>query len=158
MPRSCRRSRAATPIFRPSWSLKKLPPKCCANKPDAGAASPQAAPSDQCCTRRQPAAIGNTNVNMPVTDGDRDRGEAHRRIARMAAGGEIEFIAVPRANDMALLAELQAGAFLVRRDHFLDLVENLALTHRPAGMRAHVLVGEHFAAGAKDADLELVEG
>ena len=75
----------------------------------------------------------------------------------MAAGGEIEFIAVQRANDVALLAEPQAGAFLVRRDHFLDLVENLALTDRPTGMRAQVLVGEHLAAGAKDADLELLD-
>src|SRR6516165_2096290 len=75
----------------------------------------------------------------------------------MAAGGQIEFIAMPWANDMALLAKPQAGAFLVRRDHFFDLVENLALTDWTAGVGANVFVSQNFAAGAKDADLELVD-
>src|ERR1700720_3677021 len=97
------------------------------------------------------------DINMPVADSDRNRGEAHRRIARMAAGGEIEFIAMPRANNVTLLAEPQAGTFLVRRDHFLDVVEDLALTDRPAGVRANVLIGKHLTASAKDADLELVD-
>jgi hypothetical protein len=76
----------------------------------------------------------------------------------MAAGRKIEFIAVPRADDVALFAEAQAGAFLFRCYYFLDLVENLALADRAAGMRTDILIGEHVAAGAKDPDLDVVEG
>src|ERR1700688_4242113 len=73
----------------------------------------------------------------------------------MTAGGEIEFVAVPRADDVALFAEAQPRALLVGREHFLDLIEDLALANRPAGMRTDVLVGQHFAAGAEDADFKL---
>ena len=45
------------------------------------------------------------DINVPVADGDRHWRQAHRRIAGMAAGGKIEFIAVPRADNVALLAE-----------------------------------------------------
>src|SRR5208282_1761502 len=73
----------------------------------------------------------------------------------MAAGREVEFVAVPRADDVPLLAEAQPGALVVGSDHFLDLIENLALANRAAGMWADVLVGQHFAAGAEDADFDL---
>jgi hypothetical protein len=76
----------------------------------------------------------------------------------MTAGREIEFIAVPRADDVALLAEAQAGAFLIGRDDFLDLIENLALADRATSMRSDVLIGQHFAAGAEDADFEVFKG
>ncbi len=76
----------------------------------------------------------------------------------MAAGGEIEFIAVPGTDDVALLAEAESRALLVGGDDFLDLVKDLALTHRTAGMRADVLVGQHLAAGAENADFEVFQG
>src|ERR1051326_2302169 len=72
----------------------------------------------------------------------------------MTAGGEIEFVAVPWADDVARFAEAQAGALLVGCDHFLDLVKDLALADRAAGMRADVLVGQDLAAGAEEADFE----
>src|SRR5579863_4555371 len=76
----------------------------------------------------------------------------------MAAGGEIVFVTMPRADDVARFAEAQPGAFLVGGDDFLDLVEDLALADRAAGMRAGILVGQHLAAGAEDADFEFVDG
>ena len=39
----------------------------------------------------------------------------------------------------------------------LDLMEDLALADRAAGMRTDVLVGQHLAAGAENADLDLVQ-
>jgi hypothetical protein len=76
----------------------------------------------------------------------------------MASGGEVEVIAMPWAHDVALFAEAQPGAFLIRRDYFLDLVKNLALADGTACMRTDILVGEHFAAGAKNPDFDLIEG
>src|SRR5262249_24458807 len=99
---------------------------------------------------------GNADVNLAVAHGNRHRSEPHRRIARMAAGGEIEFIAVPWADDLALFAKAQPGAFLIRGDHLLDLVKNLALADRTSGMRTDILIGKHFAAGAKNPDFDLV--
>src|SRR5579862_1979270 len=75
----------------------------------------------------------------------------------MATGGEVELVAVPWANDVALLAEAQPRALLVGGDDFLDLMKDLALTDRAAGMRADVFVGQHFAAGAEDAHFELLD-
>ena len=71
------------------------------------------------------SAARHTDVNLAVADGDRHRREPHRRIAGMASGREIEFITVPRADDVALLAEPQARALLVGRDDFLDLMKIL---------------------------------
>src|SRR5579862_2751452 len=76
----------------------------------------------------------------------------------MATGREIVLVAVPRAHDVARFAEAQTGALLVGGDDFLDLVEDLALAHWTAGMGTYVLVSEHFAAVAEDADFELVHG
>jgi hypothetical protein len=101
---------------------------------------------------------GNADVNMPIANGDRDRRQPHRWVARMAAGRKIEFIAVPWADDVALFAKAQPGTFLFRRDHFLDLVENLALADRAAGMRTDIFIGEHFVAGAKNPNLDVIEG
>jgi hypothetical protein len=76
----------------------------------------------------------------------------------MATGFEIELVTVPWANDVSLFAKSQAGAFLVGGDELLDLIENLALAHRAAGMRADVLVGNHFVPLAKDANFYGIEG
>ena len=46
-----------------------------------------------------------TDVNLPVAHRDLDGRQPHRRIARMAAGGEIVLVAMPRADDVARLAE-----------------------------------------------------
>ena len=101
-------------------------------------------------------SLRHADVNLAVAHRDFHRRQAQRRVAGMAAGREIVLVAVPRADDVARLAEAQAGALLVGGDDFLDLVEDLALANRAAGMRAHVLVGEHLAAVAEDADFELI--
>src|SRR5262249_2687444 len=77
--------------------------------------------------------------------------------ARMASGGDVELVAVPRTDDVARLGKAQTRAFLVRRQHLLDLIENLALTYRPAGVRTHVLVGNDLVAGPEYADFDFFE-
>src|SRR6516164_414975 len=123
-PRSCRRRRAATPIFRPSWWQRSSLTRCYAKW----------RPLDF-------RLFGEADVNLAVAHRDLDRREPHRGIAGMAAGGEIVFVAVPRADDVALLAEAQSRALLVGRQHFFDLVENFSLADRAAGMGTGVLVG-----------------
>src|SRR5580704_8733742 len=102
--------------------------------------------------------LRHADVNLPVAHGDFHRRQPHRGVAGVAAGGEVEFVAVPGADDVALFAEAQPRALLVRRDDFLDLMEDLALAHRAARMGTDVFVGQHLAAGAEDADFELFHG
>src|SRR5271168_3077290 len=75
----------------------------------------------------------------------------------MASGRQVEFVAVPRAYDVALFAEAEPRALLVWRDYFLDLIENLALADRATGMRTDILIGQHLAADAENADFERFE-
>src|SRR5580693_4155859 len=138
MPPLCRHRRAATPTFRPSCWRKSLGRRCSPNR------------------RAAPTSLRHAHVNLPVAHRDFHWREAHGRIAGMAAGCEIVLVAVPRADDVARFAEAQTDALLVGGDHFLDLVENLALANRTAGMRTHVLVREQLAAVAEDADFELI--
>src|SRR5262249_41420386 len=107
---------------------------------------------------RNRTLLRHADKNLPVAHRDLHRRQPHRGVAGMAAGGEIELVTVPRADDVPLLAEAQAGALLVRGDEFLDLMEDLALAHRTAGVRADVLIGQHLAAGAEDADFKLLHG
>jgi hypothetical protein len=55
------------------------------------------------------------------------------------------------------LRRSEARALLVWRDYFLDLIENLALADRAAGMRTDILIGQHLAADAENADFERFE-
>src|SRR5262245_20685886 len=88
-----------------------------------------------------PPAAG-LEIDGVVPHGQLDRGEAHRRIAGMLAGLEVELVAVPRADDMALRAEAQPPAGLVGRDHLLDPIEDLSLAHRAAVVGTDVAVGD----------------
>ncbi len=75
----------------------------------------------------------------------------------MTAGLQIEFVAVPRTDNIPLLAEAQARALFVGGDQLFDLIENLALTDRAAGMRAHILIRHHPIAEAEDANFQSIE-
>src|SRR5262249_12969663 len=55
-------------------------------------------------------------------------------VAAVAAGFDVEFPAVPGADDVLLLGEAQAAAGLVRRQIFLDARDHLALADRAAVM------------------------
>src|ERR1700686_3195702 len=46
-------------------------------------------------------------VNLPVAKGNFRRRQPHRSVAGMATGSEVEFVAVPGADNVALLAEAQ---------------------------------------------------
>src|SRR5215471_12519308 len=96
-----------------------------------------------------PCSVSQADVNLPAAHVDLDRREPHAGIAWMAAGLEVELEAVPRAHDVPLgLGKMHAGAAHVGRERLFDLVKNLPLAHRPARVRAHVLVGEDLVAEA----------
>src|SRR5262245_33848637 len=75
-----------------------------------------------------------------------DRPQAIFGVAAVTAGFDVEFPAVPGADDVALLGETQAAAGLVRRKLLLDARDHLALTDRTAVVRAKILVGHHSVA------------
>src|SRR5580693_6866553 len=85
---------------------------------------------------RSPRRAGNglryLDVNFIVAYRDPNRCQPYIGIARMAAGLDVEFIAVPRAHDVAAGRMLEARAFHVGRQCFLDATKNLALTNRAA--------------------------
>src|ERR1700720_2321704 len=107
---------------------------------------------------RYRALLVDADVDLPAAHGDLDRREAHARIARMAAGLQVELEAVPRTYQVARFREAQPGAAHVGRERLLDFVIDLALAHRAAGMRAHVLIGEDLVAETEHADLHAVDG
>src|SRR5579862_3768899 len=78
--------------------------------------------------------------DLAVADLDLDRLQPYGGVARVAAGLEIELVAMPRANDVAPAGEARAEALHLGRQQLLDAVEDLALADRAAGMRARVLV------------------
>ena len=86
-----------------------------------------------------------------------DRPQAIFGVTAVAAGLDVEFPAVPRADDVALLGETQAAAGLVRRKLLLDARDHLALTDRTAVVRAMILVGDEAVALAKNSELESVD-
>src|SRR5262249_38795051 len=86
-----------------------------------------------------------------------DRPQAIFGVAAMAAGFDVEFPAMPRGDDVLALGEAQAAAGLVRRQPLLDAGNHLALTDRPAVVRAVILVGDQPVALPEDAELERID-
>src|SRR6516162_91325 len=78
-------------------------------------------------------------------------------VTAVAAGLDVEFPAVPGADDVALLGETQAAAGLVRCKLLLDARDHLALTHRTAVVRAMILVGYQPVAFPKNSKLEGID-
>ena len=110
-------------------------------------------------TRRDVCAALARQADKDLTVADRDlnRRQPHRRIAWMTAGLQIEFIAVPRADDVPLLAETQPRALFVGGNQLFDLIENLALADRAAGVRAHILIGHHPIAETENTHFHRIE-
>src|SRR5262245_21045235 len=76
----------------------------------------------------------------------------------MLAGADVELVGVPRAHRVELrLRESEALAGAVGGDHLVDLGDDPALAHRPAHVRAQVLVGEEVAAELVHSDLDAVD-
>src|SRR5262249_30329725 len=96
------------------------------------------------------------DIDAVVAHLNNDRPQSIFRIAAMAAGLDVEFPAVPRADDVVLLGGTQPAAGLVRRKLFLDARDHLALTDRTAVMGARILVGDEAVALPKNSDLERV--
>src|SRR5262245_17653227 len=97
------------------------------------------------------------DINAVVAHLNLDRPQAIFRVAAVAAGLDVEFPAMPRADDVTFFGETQPAAPLIRRELFLDPRDHLALTDRPAVVRAIVLVGDKAVAFAKDSELEAVD-
>src|ERR1700759_5655163 len=76
----------------------------------------------------------------------------------MRAGADVEFEAVPGADDVRLrLGERHALAGLVLGDDLLDLGDHLALTDRSAHVWAQVEIGVELAVELEHPDLEVAE-
>src|SRR5580704_4241046 len=76
----------------------------------------------------------------------------------MAAGTDIEFIAVPRADDVGLsFREHEAAAFAVRGNILLDARQDFSLTYRATHVRADISVSVELAFHMKDANLNAMD-
>src|SRR5262249_44269439 len=106
-----------------------------------------------CCS----SCRGDADINAVVAHLSLDRAQAIFRVAAVAAGLDVEFPAMPRADDVTFFGETQPAAPLIRRELFLDPRDHLALTDRAAVVRAIVLVGDKAVAFAKDSELEAVD-
>src|SRR5262249_36540609 len=78
-------------------------------------------------------------------------------VAAVAAGFDVEFPAVPGADDVLLLGEAQAAAGLVRRQIFLDARDHLALADRAAVMGTIIFVREQPVALPENSELEALD-
>src|SRR4029077_14188869 len=78
-------------------------------------------------------------------------------IAAVATGLDVEFPAVPGADDVALVGKPQAAAGLVGPQLLLDARDQLAPAHRTAVVRTIILVGDDAVALPEDAELEGVD-
>src|SRR5262245_56689578 len=96
------------------------------------------------------------HIDAVVAHANVDRPQAILGIAAVAAGFDVEFPAVPGADDVLALGETQPAAALVGSQFLLDTRDDLALADRAAVVRAVILIGEQAVALAKDAELEVV--
>jgi len=97
------------------------------------------------------------DINAVVTHLHVDGTQAIFRVAAVAAGLNVEFPAVPRTDDVALLGETKSAGGLIRRELFLDARDHLALADRPAVVGAMILVCHEAVALAKNAELEAID-
>src|ERR1700704_3099199 len=100
---------------------------------------------------------GHAHIDAFVAPTDLDRPQAIFRVAAVAPGLDVEFPAVPGADDVALVGETQAPAGLVGPKLLLDARDHLALAHRAAVMRTVILVGDDAVALAENAEFEGID-
>src|SRR3977135_1912997 len=94
------------------------------------------------------------HIDAVVAHPDVDRPQAIFGIAAVATGLDVEFPAVPGADDVALVGETQAAAGLVGPKLLLDARDHLALAHRAAVMRTAILVGADGVVLTENAHIE----
>src|SRR5262245_32249465 len=97
------------------------------------------------------------HMDAVIAHANADRPQAILGIAAVAAGFDVEFPAVPGADDVLALGEAQPAAGLVGTQFLLDARDDLALADRSAVVWAVILVGEQAVALPKDAELEAVD-
>src|SRR5262249_57455139 len=83
------------------------------------------------------------DINAVVAHLNLDRPQAIFRVAAVAAGLDVEFPAMPRADDVTFFGETQPAAPLIRRELFLDPRDHLALTDHAALLRPILLLSHH---------------
>src|SRR5262249_56565241 len=106
---------------------------------------------------RVPGRDWNAPIDAVVAHLNAARPQAIFGVTAVAAGFDVEFPAVPGADDVALLGETQAAAGLVRCKLLLDARDHLALTDRTAVVGAMILVGDQPVAFAKNSQLEGID-
>src|ERR1700680_3080902 len=109
--------------------------------------------------RLRPArAFRDHDEHFATGDTHIQRSQAELRIALMAAGPDIEFVAVPRADDVGLrLREHEAAALAIGGDVLLDPRQGFALAYRAAHVGADVPIGGELPLDVKHADFDAID-
>src|SRR5262249_53933428 len=104
--------------------------------------------------------MGSDNdIAMPVGDLELGFAQGEPFAARMTAGSQIEFPAVPGADDVLVLGVMLEHASLAVLVHrFADQVVNPSLAHRSAAMGTLIVPGDQFAIDVEDPDFDSVRG
>lgn len=103
-------------------------------------------------------AIRYHDEDLTIGDAHFERPQPQLRIALMAAGTDIELVAVPRANNIGLgLRENKTTALAVLGYVLLDTRQNLSLADRSTHVRANISVGAELPFDMEDADFGSID-
>src|SRR6266481_3628247 len=95
-------------------------------------------------------------MDLSVPDRQFGLAQPHPAVALMKSASDAEFVAVPRADDVALgFAIGLRPRSLVARDRLEHALHDAALADRAGAVRASVMPGVEFAADLEDADLRI---
>src|SRR5947209_18348034 len=88
-----------------------------------------------------PAVVSEADTDLAILPVHGDRPQAGRGIGGVPAGPDVVLVAVPRADDVQLIAEVIAEAALLVVQALDHPVHQRALAHRATEVRAAVLPG-----------------
>jgi hypothetical protein len=110
------------------------------------------------CRSRPVRAIRNQDKNFALGNTHIQRSQAKPRIALMAAGPDIEFVAMPWADNIGLnLREHEAETLAIGCDVLLNTRQDFALANRAAHMRANISIGAELPFDVKHANFDTVD-
>jgi hypothetical protein len=110
------------------------------------------------CRLRPARAFRNQDENFTTGNTHIQRSQPKLRIALMTAGPDIEFVAVPRADDVGLrFRKYEATALAIGGNVLLDSWQDFALAYRATHVWAGVPIGGELPLDVKHADFDAID-
>jgi len=110
------------------------------------------------CRSRPVRPIRNQDKNFAIGNTHIQCSQGKPRIALMATGPDIEFVAMPWADNIGLsLREREAETFAISGNVLLNTRQDFALANRATHMRANVSVGAELPLNTKYPNFDAVD-